>query len=351
MRRRGSIGTREWATVKYASRWFDRDDIAPVSQADERPVFQQPWWLAIALSSRPYRELNVVEDGVEQGNLLYTAGRNKIGIRWGYSPYWSHLGGPLVDSALSEDRKRHVLQRLIAQLPRNIYFRFVCNPRAADAALVKEAFAQAGFSHSTQKTYSCPADDPGVRGRLNKKHHKHLRAAEARLDIVEIDAQAFVAFYRSNLKAAGKKSYAPLAIAQNLIAAGTTRDPPQIRVLAARPKLGFHRHETLLDAAIACAWDHQRYYLWMMTHRRTAKNLDNKPHPDAIKLLIVKATEHARNLGLTFDVDGSNTLGSERLYKEILKIPCVEYRDVYERATGLSRLLLIFLKPLVSRWL
>ena len=72
----------------------------------------------------------------------------------------------------------------------------------------------------TQKTYSCPADDPGVRGRLNKKHRNHLRAAEKRLDIVEINAEAFIAFYHSNLKAAGKKPYAPLAIAQNLIAAG-----------------------------------------------------------------------------------------------------------------------------------
>jgi hypothetical protein len=326
------------------------DNVTPVYNA-ERPVFQQPWWLAIAVSSGPYWESKVVEDGIEQGNLLYTTGRNKIGLRWGYSPFWSHLGGPLVDSALSEDRKRQVLEGLIAQLPRNIYFRFVCNPRAADAALVREAFAQAGFSHITQKTYSCPADDPGVGGRLNKKHRNHLRAAEKRLDIVEINAEAFIAFYHSNLKAAGKKPYAPLAIAQNLIAAGVTRDPPQIRVLAARQKPSVHRHETLFDAAIACAWDHERYYLWMATYRCIPKNLDNKPNPDAIKLLLVKATEHAKSLGLTFDVDGSDTLGSERLYKEILKIPCVEYRDVYERAPGLSRLFFTFLKPLVSRWL
>ena len=152
-------------------------------------------------------------------------------------------------------------------------------------------------------------------------------------------------------KAAGKKPYAPLAIAQNLIAAGVTRDPPQIRVLAARQKPSVHRHETLFDAAIACAWDHERYYLWMATYRCIPKNLDNKPNPDAIKLLLVKATEHAKSLGLTFDVDGSDTLGSERLYKEILKIPCVEYRDVYERAPGLSRLFFTVFKPLVSRWL
>jgi hypothetical protein len=99
------------------------DNVTPVSHA-ERPVFQQPWWLAIAVSSGPYWELKLVEDGIEQGNLLYTTGRNKIGLRWGYSPFWSHLGGPLVDSALSEDRKRQVLEGLIAQLPRNIYFPF-----------------------------------------------------------------------------------------------------------------------------------------------------------------------------------------------------------------------------------
>jgi hypothetical protein len=93
-----------------------------------------------------------------------------------------------------------------------------------------------------------------------------------------------------------------------------------------------------LDAAIACAWDNMRYYLWMSTRRRHVENSPHqKPHPDAIKVLIVNAMAHARDLGLTFDADGVSTPGAKTLYSEILRIPNEEYRDVFERLTKYAR--------------
>jgi hypothetical protein len=94
-----------------------------------------------------------------------------------------------------------------------------------------------------------------------------------------------------------------------------------------------------LDAAIACAWDSNRYYYWMSTRRRHSQESPcDKPHPDAIKLLIVNAMAHAKSLNLLFDVCGFNTPGAQKLYKELLRVPNEENRDLFERLTIFLRL-------------
>jgi hypothetical protein len=296
-------------------------------------VFQQPWWLEIAKRGEDYREFVVHKCGKLAGSLGFVVATNQVGNKLGFPPVWAHLGGPVLDQGLNRIERTEALRRLVVQLPRNISFKFVCNPSGNDADLIRQAFQGQGFEHHTETTYVQRSGDPDILSRLSSKHRGHLRRAIRDLEVVQIDACTFIEFYRTNLKAAGKKSYAPLETARDLIAKGQESDVPQVRVFAARPSTG----ESIFDAAIACAWDDRRYYLWLLTRRRLVDSNNRKPHGDAVKLLIYQATQHAQSLNLIFDVDGATTEGARNLYDDVLKFPLVESRDVFIRDTQLYR--------------
>ncbi len=304
-------------------------DAASRSAIDQSwlPVFQQDWWLAIARREGNYHEALVVKDHALVGSLPYVVRRTRIGIWWGAAPAWSHLGGPVVSPTLTKAEKLEVLGRLIAQLPANVSYGFVCSSYGDDAGLIRRAFADAGFTQFTETTYSQGPSEADVLERLKRKHRLHLDAAAKTLDIIELGEDEFIDFYSTNLAAAALTAHLPLDTARALIAAGRTRVAPQVRTLGARRK----EPGAALDSAIACAWDEKRYYYWMSTRRR------GKSHPDAIKLLILHAMAHARSLGLIFDTDGCSTPGSRTLYKDLLRIPNEEFRDVFERVTKLQR--------------
>jgi hypothetical protein len=278
------------------------------------------------------------------GSLPYIENKNGIGITWGISPHWSSFGGPVVSEFLSDEGKANVLRQLIAQLPRKTPLHFVCSYQANDAGFIRQAFINAGFEHFREITYSQSPEDADVMSRLSSKHRSHIKSADKNLEVREIGADEFIRLYDENLKAARLISAAPLNILRDLITKGREGDAPQMRVIAARKR----EEGSPYDAAIACAWDRERYYLWKTTRRRSVDNSSDKPHPDAIKLLIVKAAEHAQSLGLTFDVDGGNSDGAKKLFEEMLKFPNMEFRDVFGRARGLARLFVIY-KPKIKK--
>jgi hypothetical protein len=345
----------------------DLYDSAPARRAEEQaaaismddlPVFQQRWWVEIARGTARLNEAQVVEGNIVVGCLPYIAKRSKAGLKCGGPPVWTHICGPVISQDLSGEAKAEVLHQLLTQLPRNVSLHFVCRPTSADAELIGEAFKAAGFERSMQITYSLPPDAESIINRLSRKHAKHIISADRRLDVIDISADRFIKFYEANLQAAGKTSYSSLGIAHDLIAAGGERNPPQVRAVAARKRPEreeegspvANSEEDILDAAIACVWDNERYYLWMLTRRRGASP-GGKPHPDAVKLLVVKAMEHARSLGLIFDADGVGSEGSGRFYDKILKIPNMEIRDIYERNTFPARLVRGYPSLGIAAWL
>jgi hypothetical protein len=305
----------------------------PCDCSESLPVFQQPWWREIAARDEDSREFTVRHEGVVVGRLPFIVVKDRIGNRLGFPPIWSRLGGPIVSQTLDSEEKAAVLHQLLEQLPRSISFKFVCSSTGSDVDLIREAFVAEGFDHRVETTYVQHPDDPGILNRLSAKHRGHIRRADRDLEVIEIGADPFMEFYQSNLKAAGKDSYAPVKNARDLIVRGQNREAPQVRAFAARRKAP----DAQLDAAIACAWDDQRYYLWMTTRRRPSPSdlLAERPHGDAIKLLILAATEHAHSMNLVFDVDGAITDGAKNLYHDILKFPRVESRDVFIRDTAI----------------
>jgi hypothetical protein len=52
--------------------------------------------------------------------------------------------------------------------------------------------------------------------------------------------------------------------------------------------------------------------------------------------------EHARSMGLVFDADGVTELGTETLYRDILKMPELEHRYLLKREFGLYTLYMAF---------
>jgi hypothetical protein len=297
-------------------------------------VFQQDWWIEAAGRTGRRAHAQVVADGVIVARLAYMVRRSRLGLRWAAAPDWTHLSGPVLSQSLSRAEKADALRQIMAQLPRGLSFGFVGPSHTADADLIRDAVRAAGFVHSLETTYSQSPAQADVMARLTRKHRLHIRAAERVLDIEDSDADEFIAAYARNLREAGRICHMDLEAARAVIARGMALSPPQVRVMAARQR----RVGAKLDAAIACAWDRSRYYFWMSTRRLPAADETcDRPHPDAIKLLIIHAMAHAHALGLTFDADGVQTPGATTLYRDILRIPNQEFRDVFERVPSLVR--------------
>lgn len=308
------------------------------SQSD-LPIFNQDWWITIARGSSQYRELRIVDRDVVLGKLPYVLSRSH-GFFQAHDPYWSHLGGPIVDERLSRKEQAEVVQQLLAKFPRWCSGHFVCDPNRSYADLVRAAFKRAGFEHTYQTTYVRYPTDAPVTNLRKGKHNGHIRRASQRLDCVDINATEFVRFYEANLKAKTKTSYAPLEIVTPLTDEAVRRG--QARAIAARPKDSWATAKdsefALYDAAIVYVWDQSHCYYWMSTHRLDcSENLYPKPNPDAIKFLAVHAMQHAQEMNLVFDADGVTTHGSEHLYRNMFGLQKEECRDVFQRKTALER--------------
>jgi hypothetical protein len=311
------------------------------------PIFQQDWWVDIARKSAGFREVTVLEDGLIVGRLPFRLQRSRLGFRRGGNLPSCHLGGPALSESLSPKRLAKVLDGLLKQLPRNIPFQFAVSAHVSYAPYVREAFKKAGFKQFTQVNYlrrSTAGRASDIVGEFSRKRRAHVNSADRRLEVREINAEEFIRFYSANLKARGRTCHLPLDIVRELIAEGICRG--HVRVIAARQRKKDFSDRTenvsdfAYDAAVAFAWDGERYYYWLSTRRHADKNDSHRPHPDAIKLLAVKAMSHADQLGLTFDSDGVSTPGTLHLYKEILSLHEEETRDVFERTTFFAELLI-----------
>lgn len=299
-------------------------------------VFNQAWWVGIARGSSYYRELRIVDGDAVLGRLPYILSSN-MGLFQAQDPHWSHLGGPTIDERLSREEQSEVVHRLLKHLPRWCSGYFVCNPHKSYADLVRDAFKKAGFEHTVQTTYVRHPSDAGVMHTRKSKHFGHIKRASQKLDCVDISGTEFVRFFDENLKARGKTSYAPLDIVTDLTNEAVRRG--QGRAIAAQAKDSREKPGggALYDAAVVYVWDHSHCYYWMSTYR-PGDGSSPKPHPDAIKLLAMRAMQHAQDMNLIFDADGVTTPGSDHLYRNMFGLRKEECRDVFQRTAGFERL-------------
>ena len=303
-------------------------------------VFHQDWWLDIARTYAGYRELKVVLGNRIVGRLPFVVRRNRLGLTLGQDPYWAHLGGPIIEESMSDPEKAQVLRSLLGQLPRRTSFTFICDPTLSYARLVRSAFFDAGFEHSSQITYVRLPEQADVLSERKRKHRGHIKRAAKSLECVDLTATEFVDFFESNLNARGRRSYAPLKMLPHLIQQAMDRGCG--RAVAVKPSLNDESQAggsfLTYDAAIVYIWDERRCYYWLSTHRIASEKEMCKPHPDAVKLLLFTAMEHAQAMNLVFDADGVVTPGADHLYRKILGLKIEERRDVFRRLNALERL-------------
>ncbi len=235
----------------------------------------------------------------------------------GNMPGWSHINGPVIHPSLSGEEKAQAVSLLLNQLGRWISYRFVCEPADCDPALV-ETFRTAGFRSRNESTYLRMPCDPDVLGTLHKKHRNSIKRAACSFHVTEdVSAKEFIDYYLANLTAGGKNCYADPKLAQDLIEAGQTKsqikkdvEASGVIVFAAKTK----NCETV--AAIACLLNKSYMYYWLTTRRRLGEDgLPIKGSDDAIKMLLVHASQRAAELNLIFDADGVFTSSVSTLYK------------------------------------
>ena len=117
--------------------------------------------------------------------------------------------------------------------------------------------------------------------------------------------------------------------------------------------MGNGDQRSVYDAAIVYAWDNRRCYYWLSTTRfHAAENTHQRPHPDAIKLLALRAMEDAKSMKLVFDADGVTTPGTQNLYRNMFGLREEIRRDVFQRSTLLEQLYhryLPHMKTLIAR--
>lgn len=317
---------------------IDQVEIADAISQSNLPIFNQDWWINIARGSSNYCELKVVNGIDVLGRLPFVLSRNRLGLVQAHDPHWSHLGGPVIDESLSPAEQAEVLHLLLEQLPRRTSFYFVCDPKSSYADLVKRAFIHEGFEHTAQVTFVRHPYDVDVMRTRRSKHRGHIRRAARDLDCVEISGEEFVHFFEANLKARGKQSYSPLDTLSRLIDEARVRG--QARAIAAIPlRVGAGSDRPLYDAAIVYAWDKQRCYYWLSTNRLHSLDSANpRPHPDAIKLLALKAMEDAQEMNLVFDADGVTTPGTQNLYRNMFGLREELRRDVFQRLTFFAQI-------------
>ncbi|WP_109487595.1 hypothetical protein [Occallatibacter savannae] len=298
-------------------------------------AFNLDWWLEIARSFPGYREATFIRGKETLGRLPYVLRKNRIGLTFGHDPYWAHLGGPIVQERLSISEQADAIRSLVQQLPKRASLTFVCDPTVSYAGLVRSAFIQAGFEYTSQLTYVRLPEDGDVLSEKSRKHRGHIKRAAKSLDCIDVSACEFVQFFKENLDARGKQSYAPLDMLPQLIGRAVERGCARAIAAVAKSQSPQGPRPTL-DAAIVYIWDDRRCYYWLSTHR--VAGAGSKPHPDAVKLLLVNAMEHAQSMGLVFDADGVVTPGADHLYRTILGFRIEERRDVFVRLNALERM-------------
>jgi hypothetical protein len=339
---------------------------ASLLNADTRrlSIFDQPLWRGLIGRSAGYQEEVVSKHGVPVARLSYTVLKDRfVGMPWGLPPPLSCRNGPAFSDDLRNEDKPAVLRTLIkTTLGRHPFtsFIFTCDPYGEDAALVRQEFIRAGFEHTTLVNPVQLPDQPGLMvphpsddGAINKRR-SHINNARGKLDIVEdIGPDEFIAFYDLNLKARNKTTNYIDPIARALIVEGA--ECKQVRILAARRKKSSPEEpDPPLDAAIVIAWDRpiawddspetkseppsspssqaERCYLLLLTYRLPSPaQSQEKPHPDANKLLIMEAAHFAAKHGLIFDTGGSATPGAEKFYRQLFpRKGSDEFRDVFK---------------------
>jgi hypothetical protein len=265
-----------------------------------KTLFHEDWWLAGA-TENDYEEVTVYHGSVVVGTLPFV-----IQKRGGFTelrmPPFTHVLGPLVKSDVGKyqtklQRRLSIISELIKKLPKHDYFRQILDSHTIDAL----AFQEQGFRIRPHYTFEidCSLSHDETWKSMNFKVRQHIRRAEERFHILPIsDSEHFKRFYLQNMSARGFRNRIDFRTFSNLYRKTQENDAGLI-LSACWP-------DGRPTAMVFLVWGHQKMYYLMST--RASDTGDN----GSINLLIWSAIQHARQRGLTLDLDGVTTSGTAR---------------------------------------
>jgi hypothetical protein len=295
----GSTATAAHSLVAARSPHSTRAPREPFSQGSFKTLFHEDWWLAGATGS-DYEEVTV-HSGPTGGTLPFVV-RKRRGFTELRMPPFTHVLGPLVTSNSGKyqtklQRRLSTIRELIKKLPKHDYFKQSLDSHTIDAL----AFQEHGFRIHPHYTFEidCSLSLDEAWKSMNFKVRQHIRRAEERFRILPItDCDHFKHFYLRNMLARGLKNRIDFRNFSNLYGETQKYDAGII--------LGACWPNGRPAAMVFLVWGHGKLYYLMSTRASDAG--DN----GSVNLLIWSAIQHARQRGLTLDLDGVITSGTAR---------------------------------------
>lgn len=250
--------------------------------------------------------------------LHYFTGVDEDGIYRGGNLPWLYVNDLYEDKKLSTAEEYRTLRNTLAFLPSNVSFRFIMAPDMQKLDTVKNAFTDSGFMHIVKKTfiYTPVNDGRELLAQLKSDARSKINAAKRDLEIVDMSAEDYFAFYKENLAAAGKDSWFNLNIDRQLVEAGLKGDLKQAHIIATRRKATEDNPGPFpIEAAIVLTGGADGFMkLLRITYKReTQANPNFELHKHAVKFLIFESMRRAAEAGFKLDTD-CFTPGAESLY-------------------------------------
>jgi hypothetical protein len=266
-------------------------------------LFQETWWLE-AVAPGQWDVVEVRESGQVVGRMPFVY-RRRLGLNALTQPPLTPYLGPWLRQLDGKDarrcaRERHILDQLLAALPRHDVFIQSFHPAVQDWLPL---FWQ-GFQQTTLYTYLLHAPDDRQRlwEGLQESTRRQIRKAERQLTVTSgDDLDLFLTLHRHTFGRQGRELPYPEAVVRRLDACCAAREQRQI-LFAADSRATCH-------AAIYTVWDDTTAYYLMGGSDPGLRS------SGAMSLLMWAAIEYANKIGRSFDFEGSMIQSVERFFR------------------------------------
>lgn len=309
----------------YRSKERFRDFVAAEGSV---PLFQTPFWLDATVGEANWDVVLIEESGQVIAALPFFV-RKKLGLQILTQPSLSPFLGPWVAGPIVEGkdvgRWHSLLFRLSESLPSHAVYRQAWDPKQTNWL----PLYWLGFRQTTAYTYVIDrelSEEEVIRG-YSRDLRRSLRAAEGASALETYQGEepelvlelARASFERKKLKA----SYDNETV---LTAFRECRKRNQATTLIVRDPSGSAHAGGLF------VWDHDSIYYLIGGVRRNSAN------PNASRLVLHRAIQLSRSLGLTFNFEGSMVRSIECLFRSFGPVQ-VQYSLVERYSSKLLQLL------------
>lgn len=275
---------------------------------DNLPIFHQKWWLSI--STNNHFHIKEVKDS--RGNLLayfpYYI-KKTYGLSVLRMPKYTRFLGPVLYLPPSkpfrkEQRIRHIVEKILSDLPRHDGMRFYLPPDHPGTF----AFSLCGLKIEHDYTFQIPVSLPleDVWDECDHKTRNLIRTAQKRVTVER--SSSLDEFIQLSKKERSRNTH-NFPLLKRLVTEGVKRE--QIRLLHA------YTEDRMLVASCILIWDKTTLYYWQAARDHHVNVAGSN------MLLIWEAMKLAKELGLIFDFDGYSTPATAKMQASFGQLPTI----------------------------